>query len=214
MALELFRPFVISEILGSGNSRTISGAQEGLSKKAPEVWAILEDVIKDKYVLLNRAPTLHRLGIQAFKPILIEGNAIELHPLVCPAFNADFDGDQMAGSCAALEKAQEEAREIMAADKNIFKPGTGHPVVISKMLDITLGTYWVTKILPGEKGEGKIFSSPNLAITAFDFGTVSLRAQIKVMATETAKYGDFKGKVFETSIGRLLFNSVLPSDYL
>ena len=214
MALELFRPFVISEILKRELAYNIRGAGRLIEEGLPEVWAILEDVIKDKYVLLNRAPTLHRLGIQAFKPILIEGNAIELHPLVCPAFNADFDGDQMAVHVPLSKKAQEEAREIMAADKNIFKPGTGHPVVISKMLDITLGTYWVTKILPGEKGEGKIFSSPNLAITAFDFGTVSLRAQIKVMATETAKYGDFKGKVFETSIGRLLFNSVLPSDYL
>ncbi len=213
MALELFRPFVISEILAQELAYNIRGAGRLIEEGLPEVWAILEDVIKDKYVLLNRAPTLHRLGVQAFKPILIEGNAIELHPLVCPAFNADFDGDQMAVHVPLSEEAQREAREIMAADKNIFKPGTGYPVVISKMLDITLGTYWVTKIISGQKGENKIFPSPNLAITAHDFGDVSLRAKIKVMATETEKYAQFKGGVFETSVGRLLFNSVLPSDY-
>ncbi|MBI2108729.1 MAG: DNA-directed RNA polymerase subunit beta' [Parcubacteria group bacterium] len=213
MALELFRPFVISEILKQELAYNIRGAGRLIEEGLPEVWAILEDVIKDKYVLLNRAPTLHRLGVQAFKPILIEGNAIELHPLVCPAFNADFDGDQMAVHVPLSKEAQGEAREIMAADKNIFKPGTGYPVVISKMLDITLGTYWVTKILPGEKGEGKVFGSPNLAITAHDFGILSLRAKIKVMATETEKYAQLKGGVFETSVGRLLFNSVLPSDY-
>src|SRR3989338_8074041 len=213
MALELFRPFVISEILGQELAYNIRGAGRLIEEGLPEVWAILEDAIKDKYVLLNRAPTLHRLGVQAFKPILIEGNAIELHPLVCPAFNADFDGDQMAVHVPLSEEAQREAREIMAADKNIFKPGTGYPVVISKMLDITLGTYWVTKIIAGQKGENKIFPSPNLAITAHDFGDVSLRAKIKVMATETEKYAQFKGGVFETSVGRLLFNSVLPSDY-
>ncbi len=213
MALELFRPFVISEILKQELAYNIRGAGRLIEEGLPEVWAILEDVIKDKYVLLNRAPTLHRLGVQAFKPILIEGNAIELHPLVCPAFNADFDGDQMAVHVPLSKEAQKEAAEIMAADKNIFKPGTGYPVVISKMLDITLGTYWVTKIISGEKGEGKIFSSPNIAITAHDFEDVSLRAKIKVMATETTKYAEFKGAVFETSVGRLLFNSVLPSDY-
>ncbi len=213
MALELFRPFVISEILKQELAYNIRGAGRLIDEGLPEVWAILEDVIKDKYVLLNRAPTLHRLGVQAFKPILIEGNAIELHPLVCPAFNADFDGDQMAVHVPLSKEAQTEARELMASDKNIFKPGTGNPVVISKMLDITLGTYWVTKIIPGEKGEGKIFGSPNLAITAHDFGDVSLRAKIKVLATGTEKYKEFKGSVFETSVGRLLFNSVLPSDY-
>ncbi|MDP3725799.1 MAG: DNA-directed RNA polymerase subunit beta', partial [bacterium] len=213
MALELFRPFVISKILSQELAYNIRGAGRLIEEGLPEVWAILEDVIKDKYVLLNRAPTLHRLGVQAFKPILIEGNAIELHPLVCPAFNADFDGDQMAVHVPLSKEAQTEAREIMAADKNIFKPGTGNPVVISKMLDITLGTYWVTKILDGEKGENKIFGSPNIAITAHDFGDVSLRAKIKVLATATKKYEEFKGSIFETSVGRLLFNSVLPSDY-
>ncbi|MEK9201568.1 MAG: DNA-directed RNA polymerase subunit beta', partial [Patescibacteria group bacterium] len=143
MALELFRPFVISQILKQELAYNIRGAGRLIEEGLSEVWAILEDVIKDKYVLLNRAPTLHRLGVQAFKPILIEGNAIELHPLVCPAFNADFDGDQMAVHVPLSSEAQREAREIMAADKNIFKPGTGYPVVISKMLDITLGTYWV-----------------------------------------------------------------------
>tara|TARA_Y100000031_G_scaffold101393_3_gene111212 strand:- start:937 stop:4527 length:3591 start_codon:yes stop_codon:yes gene_type:complete len=213
MALELFRPFVISEILKQELAYNIRGAGRLIEEGLPEVWAILEDVIKDKYVLLNRAPTLHRLGVQAFRPILIEGKAIELHPLVCPAFNADFDGDQMAVHVPLSKEAQKEAREIMAADKNIFKPGTGSPVVISKLLDIILGTYWVTKIIPDEKGEGGIFPNPNLAITAYDFGDVSLRAKIKVMATDTPKYAAFDGGVFETTIGRLLFNSVLPGDY-
>ena len=213
MALELFRPFVISKILERELAYNIRGAGRLIEEGIPEVWALLEEVIKDKYVLLNRAPTLHRLGIQAFKPILIEGSAIELHPLVCPAFNADFDGDQMAVHVPLSKKAQEEAGAIMASDKNILKPGSGDSVVSSKMLDIVLGCYWVTKIIPGEKGEGKIFPTPNMAITAHDFGEISLRTQIKVMGTDSPKYKQFEGKVFETSVGRLLFNSMLPSEY-
>jgi len=213
MALELFRPFVISKVLERELAYNIRGAGRLIEEGIPEVWALLEEVIKDKYVLLNRAPTLHRLGIQAFKPVLIEGNAIELHPLVCPAFNADFDGDQMAVHVPLSEKAQKEAAEIMAADKNILKPGSGDPTISSKMLDIVLGCYWVTKIVPGEKGDGKIFSTPNMAITAHDFGEVSLRALVKVMGTDSPKYAEFEGKVFETSVGRLLFNSMLPSEY-
>ena len=213
MALELFRPFVISKILEKELAFNIRGAGRLMEEGIPEVWAILEDVIKDKYVLLNRAPTLHRLGVQAFKPILIEGKAIELHPLVCPAFNADFDGDQMAVHVPLGEQAQREAREIIASDKNILKPGSGEPTISAKMLDILLGCFWVTKIISGEKGEGKYFSSPNLAITAFDFGEVSLRARIKVMSTGTPKYNEFAGGLFETTVGRLLFNSALPADY-
>src|SRR3989338_358233 len=213
MALELFRPFVISKILLRELAFNIRGANRLIEEGAPEVWAILEEVIKNKYVLLNRAPTLHRLGIQAFKPVLIEGNAIEFHPLVCPAFNADFDGDQVAVHVPLSEKAQEEAREIMAADKNILKPGSGDPTVSAKMLDILLGCFWVTKIISGEKGEGKIFPSPNVAITAYDFGEVGLRAQIEVLSTDTEKYKAFEGKLFTTTVGRLLFNSVLPSHY-
>ncbi len=213
MALELFRPFVISELLKKELAFNIRGAGRLIDDGIPEVWAILEDVIKDKYVLLNRAPTLHRLGIQAFKPTLIEGNAIQVHPLVCTAFNADFDGDQMAVHVPLSKEAQLEAKEIMASDKNILKPGNGEPTVSAKLLDIILGTYWMTKIVPGEKGEGKIFPGANSAITAHDFDELSLRAKIKVLPKDTPKYAAFEGKPFETSAGRLLFNAVLPNDY-
>ncbi len=214
MALELFKPFVISELLKKELAYNIRGASRLIEEGIPEVWAILEEIIKDKYVLLNRAPTLHRLGIQAFKPVLIEGNAIQVHPLVCTGFNADFDGDQMAVHVPLGEEAQAEAREIMASDKNILKPGNGEPVISAKLLDIILGCYWITKIILGDKGEGKIFSSPNEAITAHDFGIVGLRSKIKVMPNEDLKYKDFGGKFFETTVGRLLFNSILPNDYL
>ena len=213
MALELFKPFVISGLLKKEFAFNIRGANKLIDDEIPEVWAILEDVIKDKYVLLNRAPTLHRLGIQAFQPILIEGSAIQVHPLVCTAFNADFDGDQMAVHVPLSDAAQIEAKEIMAADKNILKPGSGMPIVSAKMLDIILGCYWMTKEMTGEVGEGKCFESPNAAINAYDFGAVSFRAKVKVLATETEKYSKFNGGLFETTIGRLLFNSVLPSDY-
>ncbi len=213
MALELFKPFVISKLLEKELAYNIRGASKLIDEGVAEVWAILEDVIREKYVLLNRAPTLHRLGIQAFKPILIEGNAIQVHPLVCSSFNADFDGDQMAVHVPLTDEAQMEAREIMAADKNILTPGSGDPTVSAKMLDITLGCYWMTKEINGEKGEGKIFQTPNAAITAYDFGAVSFRAKIKVLASTHAKYKEYDGKIFETTVGRLLFNSVLPQDY-
>jgi DNA-directed RNA polymerase subunit beta' len=213
MALELFKPFVISELLKKELAYNIRGASRLIDDGIPEVWAILEDIIKDKYVLLNRAPTLHRLGIQAFKPVLIEGNAIQVHPLVCTAFNADFDGDQMAVHVPLSDEAQMEAREIMASDKNILKPGNGNVVISIDKLDIILGCYWMTKNVSGEKGEGKIFSSPNSAITAFDFGELGLRASIKVLGTSNEKYKEFDEKIFDTTVGRLFFNSVLPSDY-
>jgi DNA-directed RNA polymerase subunit beta' len=213
MALELFRPFVISKILSQELAYNIRGAGKLIEEAVPEVWAILEEVIKEKYVLLNRAPTLHRLGIQAFKPILIEGNAIQVHPLVCSAFNADFDGDQMAVHVPLSDEAQKEARELMAADKNILKPGNGEPVISAKLLDILLGCYWMTAIVEGEKGEGNYFSSPNAAITAYDFGEAGFRAKVHIMGTNSPKYSKFEGKVFESSVGRLLLNSVLPSDF-
>ncbi len=213
MALELFRPFVISEILRSELAYNVRGAGRLIDEEIPEVWAILEDVIKNKYVLLNRAPTLHRLGIQAFKPILIEGNAIQVHPLVCNAFNADFDGDQMAVHVPLSDEAQKEAQMIMASDKNILKPGSGDPTISNKPLDIILGCFWMTKDVNGEMGEGMMFESPNAAINAVDYGLVGYRAKVKVLGTDTPKYKEFDGKVFETTVGRLLFNAVMPKDY-
>ena len=156
---------------------------------------------------------MHRLGIQAFQPILIEGSAIQIHPLVCSAFNADFDGDQMAVHVPLSHEAQLEAREIMAADKNILKPGSGEPVVSAKLLDILLGCYWMTKIVAGEKGEGKIFTSPQRAVIAYNFGELSPRAQIKIMPDESLRYAAFAGTLLETSVGRILFNSIFPEDY-
>ena len=214
MALELFRPFVISELLKQELAYNIRGAGRLIEDGVPEVWAILENVIRDKHVLLNRAPTLHRQGIQAFRPVLIEGNAIQIHPLVCRAFNADFDGDQMAVHVPLSPEAQMEAREIISANRNILKPGSGDPVVSEKLLDMALGCYWMTKLIEGAKGEDKFFPSPNAAITAHDFGIIDLRAKIKVKATDTEKYKQFENQVFETTVGRLLFNSVLPKHHI
>ncbi len=214
MALELFRPFVIAQLLQQELAYNIRGAGRLIEDGVPEVWAILENVIRDRHVLLNRAPTLHRQGIQAFRPVLIEGNAIQVHPLVCRAFNADFDGDQMAVHVPLSDEAQMEAREIISANKNILKPGSSEPVVSEKLLDMALGAYWMTKEMPNAKGEGKYFSSPNDAINAFDYGVIDFRAKIKVLATDTDKYKQFDNKIFETTVGRLIFNSVLPSDHL
>ncbi|PIP86315.1 DNA-directed RNA polymerase subunit beta' [Candidatus Campbellbacteria bacterium CG11_big_fil_rev_8_21_14_0_20_44_21] len=214
MALELFRPFVVHKLLLSELAFNIRGAGRLIDEGIPEVWAILEDIIRDKHVLLNRAPTLHRLGIQAFRPILIEGNAIQVHPLVCTAFNADFDGDQMAVHVPLSDEAQLEAREIMSSRKNLLKPGDGKPVGSNKMLDIILGCFWMTKIIDGKKGEGKFFPTPNNALLAYDFDDIDFRARIKVIgAKDNSRYDVFKGEIFETSAGRLLFNSILPKEY-
>ena len=213
MALELFRPFVIAGLLSRELAFNIRGAGRLIEDGVPEVWEILEEVIAGKYVLLNRAPTLHRQGIQAFRPRLIEGDAIQLHPLVCPAFNADFDGDQMAIHVPLSEEAQWEAREVMSANKNILKPGSGSPVIATSH-DIALGCYWLTKVIDGALGEGKYFPSPNAAILAHDYGAVDLRAKVHVLPVAgKEKYAQFDGKPFETTVGRLLFNTVLPSDY-
>ena len=213
MVLELFRPFVIQGLLARELAYNIRGAGRLIEDEAPEVWPILEEAIQNKYVLLNRAPTLHRQSIQAFRPVLIEGNAIQVHPLVCPAYNADFDGDAMAVHVPLSEAAQLEAAKIMSANKNVLKPGSGDVVVASKLLDIMLGCYWMTKSVDGLKGEGKAFPSTNAAITAYDFGGVDLRAKIRVLPGESKKYEHFDSAVFETTVGRLLFNSVLPSDF-
>lgn len=212
MALELFRPFVISKILKRELAYNIRGAGKLIEDGAPEVWEILEEVIQGKYVLLNRAPTLHRLSIQAFNPVLIEGKAIQVHPMVCSAFNADFDGDQMAVHVPLSEEAQIEARELIASNKNLLKPQSGDPVT-QPAQDIILGCYWVTKMIPGAKGEGKMFSSPAEAVTAYDHGIIDVRAKIYVLPEATPKYAQFDGKVFETTAGRILFNNVLPSDF-
>jgi DNA-directed RNA polymerase subunit beta' len=212
MALELFRPFVISKILETELAFNIRGANRLIEEGIPEVWAILEEVIRGKHVLLNRAPTLHRLGIQAFNPILIEGNAIQVHPLVCTGFNADFDGDQMAVYVPLSDMAQKEARDFMASNKNLLKPQDGAPIVMPKM-DMILGCYWMTKSVEGEKGEGMSFISPNQAITAFDLGVITFRAKIKVIGSQKKRYDVFEGKPFETTVGRLFFNSIFPDDF-
>ncbi|MEZ4114558.1 MAG: DNA-directed RNA polymerase subunit beta' [Candidatus Paceibacterota bacterium] len=212
MALELFRPFVISKILERELAFNIRGANKLIEEGVAEVWAILEEVIQGKYVMLNRAPTLHRLGIQAFNPILIEGKAIQVHPLVCTAFNADFDGDQMAVYVPLGEPAQAEARELMASNKNLLKPQDGNPIVNPKQ-DMVLGCYWMTKEVPGDLGEGRYFASPNEAMTAYDYGQVSFRSKIKVLPTDSQRYAKFEGKIFETTVGRLMFNSSLPKDF-
>ncbi len=212
MALELFRPFVIAGLLQRELAFNIRGANRLIEEGIPEVWAILEEVIKDKYVLLNRAPTLHRQSIQAFRPVLIEGNAIQIHPLVCEAYNADFDGDMMAVHVPISDEAQLEAREIMTSRKNILKPGSGE-VTTNARQDMILGIYWMTKEIEGAKGEGRVFESTNAAIGAYDYGVVDFRAKIKVLPGEHEKYARFEGQLFETTVGRLLFNSVLPNDF-
>lgn len=215
MALELFRPFVIAGLLERELAFNIRGAGRLIEDGVAEVWEILEEAIQGKHVLLNRAPTLHRQGIQAFRPRLIEGDAIQLHPLVCPAFNADFDGDQMAIHVPLSEEAQWEAANVMSANKNILKPGSGEMIVMTqKPLDIVLGTYWLTKVVPGAKGEGSYFPSPNAAILAHEYGAVDLRATINVLPVNgKAKYANLGEGTFETTVGRLLFNTVLPADY-
>ncbi|GAH76674.1 unnamed protein product, partial [marine sediment metagenome] len=167
-----------------------------------EVWAILEEITEKYYVLLNRAPTLHRLGVQAFKPVLIEGLAIKIHPLVCKAFNADFDGDQMAVHLPLSQKAQEESKEIMLSSVNLYKPATGEAIVIPTQ-DIVLGCYFMAKIQKGLKGEGKSFANFEEAITAYELATIDLQAKIKVL---------IKKSLIETSVGRIIFNSVLPEE--
>jgi DNA-directed RNA polymerase subunit beta' len=212
MALELFRPFVISEIIKRELAYNIRGAGRLIEEGIAEVWEILEEVIQGKYVLLNRAPTLHRLSIQAFHPILIEGKAIQVHPLVCSAFNADFDGDQMAVHVPLSQAAQIEARELIASNKNLLKPQTGDPVMAPSQ-DIVLGVYWLTKIVEGKLGEGKYFANTQDAITAYTYNTVDLRAKIFILPDASARHEQFGGKLFETSIGRIIFNQILPETY-
>jgi len=213
MALELFKPFVIKKILDKELAYNVRGAARLIDEETDEVWAILEEVVKDKLVLLNRAPTLHRLGIQAFQPILVEGETIRIHPLTCRAFNADFDGDQMAVHLPLSNKAQKEAEEIMLSSLNLLKPATGLPIC-SPTQDIVLGCYWLTGIMEGRKGEGKVLGSPGDAIMAYELGDIDLRAKVRVrLPLKPAIKNKPEPAFFETSVGRILFNEALPEDF-
>ncbi len=203
LALELFRHFVINKIIEGNLAYNIKQANRFIEQGSPEVWAILEEVIKDKRVLLNRAPTLHRLGIQAFKPILVEGLAIRIPPLVCTAFNADFDGDQMAVHLPLTIEAQYEAAYIMDASKNLLKPASGDPIVTPTQ-DVVLGVYFLTRSRAGVKGEGHSYSSFSEVEHAYEFGFLDINALIKIQ---------MDGKILETTYGRLIFNRVLPPDF-
>ena len=207
LALEIFKPFVIKRILDKELAFNIRGAARLIDEKTPEVWAILEEIIKDKLVLLNRAPTLHRLGIQAFRPILTEGETIKLHPLVCEAFNADFDGDQMAVYLPLSDEAQKEAKEIMLSTLNLLRPATGMPVM-GPFRDIALGSYYLTKLKDDSK-DIKVYSSDSEAINAFEYGLLTQNDKIKV---PNPKITD-KIELIETSVGRLIFNRSFPNDY-
>ncbi len=203
MALEIFKPFVIRKLLENEIAFNVRAASRMVEDETDEVWQYLEEVTKNKLVLLNRAPTLHRLSIQAFWPVLIEGEAIRIHPMICKAFNADFDGDQMAIFLPLSEKAQAEARERMLASLNLLKPATGQPIV-TLYQDIVLGCYYLTDLVEGKKGEGKFFSSEEEAILAYELKKVDLRVRIKVK---------IKDQILETSVGRIIFNKVLPEDF-
>src|SRR6056297_2023196 len=209
MALELFKPFVIHEILERELAYNVKGASNLIEQGVDEVWGILEEVVKDKLILLNRAPTLHRLGIQAFQPVLVEGEAIRVHPLVCSAFNADFDGDQMAIHLPLSKEAQKESRERMLSSVNLLKPATGLPIV-DPTKDITIGCYHLTKIMEEKKGEGKKFGSPEEAKLAYEHDHVDLRAEIEI---RTKKGNGEKSEFIKTSVGRLKFNDILPDEY-
>ncbi|MBI2055396.1 MAG: DNA-directed RNA polymerase subunit beta', partial [Candidatus Sungbacteria bacterium] len=214
MALELFKPFVIRKLIERELAHNIRGAGRLIEERPPEVWALLEEVIaEDRLVLLNRAPTLHRLGIQAFQPVLIEGHAIEVHPMVCSPFNADFDGDQMAVHVPLTEETQKEAREIMLSSVNLLKPANGDPI-IQPTKDMILGSFWATMIEPAARGQGKIFGSEKEAVMAYEMGAIDLRARIKVrLAEQRSADADAENGLVETTAGRLLFNRVLPEDY-
>ena len=210
MALELFKPFVMERLVSLKLSHNVKSAKRAVEKVRPEVWDILEEVIRDHPVLLNRAPTLHRLGIQAFEPILVEGKAIKLHPLACTAFNADFDGDQMAVHVPLSMEAQAEARFLMLAHNNILKPQDGRPV-ISPSQDMVIGCYYLTIVHEDAKGAGRIFSSEDEAIMAYSLGQITLQSPIKVRITRS--FGEETGsKLIETTLGRLVFNDALPQD--
>ncbi len=211
MAIELFKPFVMKELVANGTSHNIKNAKKMVEKLQPEVWDVLEDVIKEHPVMLNRAPTLHRLGIQAFEPILVEGKAIKLHPLVCTAFNADFDGDQMAVHLPLSVEAQAECRFLLLSPNNLLKPSDGGPVAVPSQ-DMVLGIYYLTQARPGNKGEGKFFRSVNEAILAYENKAITLQSQITVRCTKTLADGTVLTGNVNSTLGRFLFNEILPQD--
>ncbi|MDD4318708.1 MAG: DNA-directed RNA polymerase subunit beta' [Candidatus Peribacteraceae bacterium] len=215
MAMKLFKPFVIGTIIRRELAHNVKSAERLVQDGTKEVWDILEEVIKDKFVLLNRAPTLHRLGIQAFRPQLVEGLAIQLHPLVCAAFNADFDGDQMAVHVPLSVKAQEEALTLMNAAQNVLKPSAGEPI-INPIQDMVLGAYFLTRVHAGKKGEGMVFGSPDEAMLAHAQGVVHLQAKIKVRVQaptpDPSPEGRGETEIIETSVGRLRFQEIVPKE--
>lgn len=211
MAIELFKPFVMKELVGRGISQNIKNAKKLVERLDAQVWDVLEDVITEHPVMLNRAPTLHRLGIQAFEPVLVEGKAIKLHPLVCTAFNADFDGDQMAVHLPLSVEAQAECRFLLLSPNNLLKPSDGGPVAVPSQ-DMVLGIYYLTQERPGSLGEGNCYKNINEAILAYENGNCSLHARIKVRASRLNKDGDLVSGIVESTLGRFLFNEILPQD--
>ena len=211
MAIELFKPFVMKELVANGTSHNIKNAKKMVEKLQPEVWDVLEEVIKEHPVMLNRAPTLHRLGIQAFEPILVEGKAIKLHPLVCTAFNADFDGDQMAVHLPLSQEAQAECRFLLLSPNNLLKPSDGGPVAVPSQ-DMVLGIYYLTQERPGNPGEGKFFKSINEAILAYENKVITLQSRIHVRCTKTMPDGSELTGTVESTLGRFLFNEIIPQD--
>ncbi len=212
MAIELFKPFVMKELVQNGTAHNIKSAKKMVERQVqPEVWDVLEEVIKEHPVMLNRAPTLHRLGIQAFEPILVEGKAIKLHPLVCTAFNADFDGDQMAVHLPLSVEAQAECRFLLLSPNNLLKPSDGGPVAVPSQ-DMVLGIYYLTQERPGSIGEGKAFKSVNEAILAYENGAIKLQSRIKVRVSKTLADGSEISDIIESTMGRFIFNEILPQD--
>ena len=211
MAIELFKPFVMKELVQNGTAHNIKNAKKMVERLQPEVWDVLEEVIKEHPVMLNRAPTLHRLGIQAFEPILVEGKAIKLHPLVCTAFNADFDGDQMAVHLPLSVEAQAECRFLLLSPNNLLKPSDGGPVAVPSQ-DMVLGIYYLTQERPGAIGEGKFFKSVNEAILAYENQVITLHSRIKVRVTKTLADGTDKTATVESTLGRFIFNEIIPQD--
>ena len=211
MAIELFKPFVMKELVANGTSHNIKNAKKMVERLEPQVWDVLEQVIKEHPVMLNRAPTLHRLGIQAFEPILVQGKAIKLHPLVCTAFNADFDGDQMAVHLPLSVEAQAECRFLLLSPNNLLKPSDGGPVAVPSQ-DMVLGIYYLTQERPGAKGEGKFFKNLNEAILAYENQVITLQSKINVRVTKRIADGTMMTGVVNSTLGRFIFNEILPQD--